>query len=414
MGILLRNWHLKLSAVLLATILYTGLVFSGSFSERTLEVRIEQVNASRDVFVLSGDPGVVEVTYRVANDEAGGVSPADFAAQVDFAAYDMTLAPEPRQLDITVTSLREGVEVISWTPSSVRVQLDGVETRTVPVEVDTGTIPAGLEIDDPVVSAGEVEVRGPASVVGQIDRAIALVSIPASGIDVNESVELRLVDIEGQSLGTGQVDLEPEAVSVQVDVRLVETETTVAIRPNIEPGTPAPGFALEALSVDPSSITIVGLPEDLAEIDAVQTEPISYDGASADRTFEVALELPDGITLADGEPSSVTVVATIVPSVSSRTFVVGVVCEGAGENACLPRIEQLTITVSGAGEALAGLSAADVTPIVDASGLAPGSYSLTPTISGLPDGVEVLGISPVSVPVTIVAPEATPAPTPAP
>ena len=68
MGILLRNWHLKLSAILLATILYTGLVFSGSFSESTLEVRIEQVNASRDVFVLSGDPGVVEVTYRVANE----------------------------------------------------------------------------------------------------------------------------------------------------------------------------------------------------------------------------------------------------------------------------------------------------------------------------------------------------------
>ena len=33
MGILLRNWHLKLSAVLLSTVLYTGLVFSGSFTD---------------------------------------------------------------------------------------------------------------------------------------------------------------------------------------------------------------------------------------------------------------------------------------------------------------------------------------------------------------------------------------------
>ena len=56
MGFLLRNWHLKLSAVLLATVLYTGLVFSGSFSESSVQVRIEQANASRDVFVLTRRP----------------------------------------------------------------------------------------------------------------------------------------------------------------------------------------------------------------------------------------------------------------------------------------------------------------------------------------------------------------------
>ena len=340
--------------------------------------------------------------------------PTDFAAQVDLTAYDMTQAPEPQQLPVEVSSLREGIEVISIAPETVRVQLDAVETRSVPVEVDPGVVPAGLEIDDPVVSADEVEVRGPASVVSQVDRARALVNIPASGIDVNESVPLTLVDLEGQSLGTGQVELDPEAVSVQVEVRAVETQTTVAVRPTIQPGAPAPGFALESLSVDPSSVTIVGLPEDLAEIQAVQTAPISFDGASADQTFEVELQLPDGVSLADGEVATVTVVATIVPSVSSRTFVVGVVCEGAGENACLPGLDQLTLTLSGAGAALGGLSAADVTPVLDAAGLAPGAHSLTPTIVGLPAGVEVLAITPGSVPVTIVAPAPPPTPSPAP
>jgi YbbR domain-containing protein len=322
-------------------------------------------------------------------------------------------APEPQQLEVVVTSLRDGLEVISAEPDSVRVQLDAVETRTVPVEVDVGTVPDGLEIDDPVVGAEEVQIRGPASVTRQVDRALALVSIPASGIDVNASVPLTLVDVEGQSVGTGQVDLEPEAVSVQIDVRPVETETTVAVRPNIEPGAPAAGFALATLSVEPSSVTIVGLPEVLEGIDSVQTAPISFDGASEDQTFEVELQLPDGITLADGEVDTVTVVGTIVPSVSSRTFVVGLVCEGSGDNGCLPGLEQLTVTVSGSGEALSSLTGADITPVVDAAGLAPGDYTLTPVISGLPDGVELVAVNPGSVPVSIVAP-ATPAPTPAP
>jgi YbbR domain-containing protein len=415
MGFLLRNWHLKLSAVLLATILYTGLVFSAAFSESTIQVRIEQTNPSRDVFVLSGDPGLAEVRYRVSSDETVVVGEGDIAVRVDLAGYDMSQAPAPQQLPLEAVSLRDGIEILDpIVPDTIQVALDRVEVRTVPVEVDRGAIPDGLEIDDPVVSHEEVQVRGPASVVSQVDRALALIDIPASGIDVNEPVTLTLVDIEGQPVGTGQVDVEPEVVSVQVDVREVETETTVPVRPNIEAGTPAPGFALEALAVDPAIVTIVGLPEVLAEIRSVTTEPLSIDRLTADETFELELQLPDGVTLGDGEPSTVTVTATIGPSVSSRTFVVGVVCEGAGDNACLPGLDQLTITLSGVGDALSSLSAADVTPTVDASGLDPGTYPLTPVISGLPEGIELLGVSPGTVPVTIQAPEPAPTPTPEP
>jgi hypothetical protein len=39
----------------------------------------------------------------------------------------------------------------------------------------------------------------------------------------------------------------------------------------------------------------------------VTTRPISIDGSSSDQTFEVELVLPDGVSLADGEPSTVTV-----------------------------------------------------------------------------------------------------------
>jgi YbbR domain-containing protein len=410
--ILLRNWHLKLAAVALATVLYTGLVFSGSFSDATIQIRVEQTNASRDTFVLSGDLGLVAIEYRVANDQQTTVSPADFVAQVDLSAYDLERAPEPQQLPIEVTSLRDGIEVLRVDPPSLRIQVDRIEVRTVPVEVEPGQVPEGLEIGTPVTSDDTVEIRGPASVVNQVDRAVALVDIPASGIDVNDAVDLTLVDIEGQPVGTGQIDVEPETVSVQIDVRAVETQTTVAVRPDVEPGTPAPGFALEALGVDPPSVTIVGLPEVLSQVAAIVTAPISIDGVSSDQTFDVDLVLPDGVTLAEGESATVTVTATIVPSVSSRTFVVGVVCSGSGQNACLPRLEQLAITLSGEGEALANLGAADLTPTVDATGLAPGEYSLTPSIAGLPDGVELLSISPSSVPVTITAP--TPTPTPAP
>ena len=277
MGFLLRNWHLKLSAVLLATVLYTGLVFSGSFSERTIQVRVEQVNAPRDSFVLSGDLGFVEVTYRTANDLAASVAAEAFVGRVDLAEYDMNRAPEPQVLNVSVSALTDDVEVLSVSPDTVRVEIDRIELRTIPVEVETGAVPEGLEIDEPVLSAEEVQVRGPASFVDQVDRAVAFVSISTSGIAFNEPVDLVAVDVEGQPVDAGRVEIEPKTVSVQIDVQETETNKTVPVRPDIG-GTPAPGFALESLTVEPSVVTLRGLPAVLAEIAEVLTEPLSIDG----------------------------------------------------------------------------------------------------------------------------------------
>jgi YbbR domain-containing protein len=413
MGILLRNWHLKLSAVLLATVLYTGLVFSGSFSDATVNVGVDDINQPNSSQVLSGDLGTVAVRYRTSNDLSATIGAQAFVATVDLSEYDMDRAPEPQVLDVVVAALPEGVEILRFEPETVRVAIDRVETRTVPVEVDPGVVPDGLEIGEPVLSQEEVQVRGASSVVGLIDRAVARIRIDASGIDFNNAVNLVAVDVAGQEVGAGLVDLEPETVSVQIDVQPTETTGTFPVRPDIS-GTPAPGFALESLAIDPSLVTLRGLPDVLAGINEVLTDPLSIDGISSDQAFETGLVLPEGTRLADGSgASAITVTAGIAPSVSSRTFVVGVACQGAGDNACLPAIDQLTVTLSGPGGTLSGLSAGDVTPTLDASGLDPGTHDLAPSIAGLPDGVELLGISPGTVSVTIQAP-ASPAPTPTP
>lgn len=413
MRILFRNWHLKLAAIMLATVLYTGLVYSGELAEDTIEVRVEQINAPPNSYVLSEPPQFVQVRYQSPNDTVGSVVAEAFVARLDLAEYDLNRAGEPQVIDLQVSTLTENIEILDADPPSARVSIDRLEVRTVPVEVDSGTVPAGLELGDPVLSVEEVEVRGPASVVGLVDRALAPITIQSSGIDFNEPVNLVPVDIEGQPVGEDSIDVEPETVSVQMDVRPTETTQTFTVRPDIS-GTPAPGFALEALIIDPVIVTLRGLPEVLSGIGEILTEPISIDGASADQAFEADLVLPAGTRLADeAETSFVGVTATIVPSVSSRTFVVGVVCAGAADNACLPAIDQLTVTLSGPSGVLSGLGAGDVTPIVDVAGLGPGTYDLTPVIGALPDGVAVLAITPGSVSVTLRAP-ATPSPSPTP
>ena len=372
MRFLLRNWHLKLSAVLLATVLYTGLVFSGSFSNAEIELPVRPVGQPDGSVVLSGAAGTVQITYRAPSDVPVVLSSESFRATVDLSEYDMERAPEPQILEISVESIVEGVQVLAQDPQTVTVELDQLATKSVPVEVDYGDVPSELEIDEPRVSQDEVEVRGAASFVSRVDRAVARVLIDESGIGVHRSVNLEPVDLDGQPVEG--IDVEPEAVEVDIDVQAVETNKTVPVRPDIGEGTPAPGFALEALSVEPSNVTLRGLPDVLRGIEEVLTEPLSIDGASETLTFETELVLPEDVRLFDGDPV-VTVTATIGPSVSSRTFVVGVICEGAGANSCLPALDQITVTLSGPGEALGQLGADELTPVLDASGLAPGSHA---------------------------------------
>jgi YbbR domain-containing protein len=412
MGFLLRNWHLKLSAVLLATVLYTGLVFSGWFATRTLQIRIDLVNQPANSYVLTSDLGFIQVEFRAPRDVIGAVVEEAFVARVDLADYDMGAAPEPQFLEIDVRALNDDIEVISE-QQTVRVELDRIDQRAVPVTVDIGDVPEGLEAGTPETSEDEVLVRGPASVVARVDRAVAVVNLDASGISFDRAVELVLVDIEGQPIGEGLVDASPQSVSVRVELEAVEETRPVPVRPAIT-GTPAAGFALEALRVEPSTVILLGRPEALEAIRVIVTEPLSIEGASSDQTFDAVLVLPDGVSYESGAPPEVTVTATIGPSVSSRTFIVGVICDGAGDNACLPGLDQIAVTLSGPGEALSSLTAAALTPVLDVGGLTPGSYQITPALPGLPDGVSVLDVEPGTVPVTIVAPAATPGPTPTP
>ena len=409
MRILLRNWHLKLGAVGLATVLYTGLVFSGSFTEEAQAgVPVEGINQGQTVLLGTG-LGTVDVVYRAAPEAADGIDTSSFAASVDLSTYDLERAAEPQSLEVDVRSLVPGITVEEWSPRQVTVTLDEIATKQIPVVVETGELPEGLEAGRPSVSDDEVTARGASSLIARVDHALARVRVDPSGIDVIGPVTLVALGVDGEIVEP--IELTPDTVSVDVDVREVETNKTVPVRPIVE-GTPAAGFALQSLGVDPAVVTLRGLPEALSGIEEVSTEPLSIDGVSVDQVFTAALTIPDGARLVAGGDATVTVSASILPSISSRTFVTGVVCEGSGENACLPGLDQVALTLSGPGALLAQLSAAEVTPTLDVTGFAPGGYQVTVTVGPLPDGVTVEAISPESVPVTIEAP-ATPSPSPA-
>jgi len=405
---LIRNWHLKLGALALATVLYTGFVYSGSFSEQTFPgVPVEAINQPSQAYPLTQNLGTVDVRYRLAADAAPRVTVESFAVTVDLSAYDMERAPEAQALAISVRSLSDGIEILDYSPKTVGVELDRQGEKEVPVVVDRGTVPEGLAIGTPQVSEGSVIAIGPESQLGRVERAVARVQIFDTAIDIQRQVDLVPVDVDGAEVDS--VELVPATVTVEIDVRAVETSKSVPIRPQTS-GTVATGFEIAAISVDPSIVTIFGMPEDLASIEEVSTRPVDIDGISATTSIEARLALPDGTRLSE-DSDEVVVTFEVEPTLATRTFLLGVVCQNADGNlACLPQRDQLAVLLSGPAATLADLGSGDLSLVVDAGGLDAGEHQLTPTVA-LPDGIELVSVSPQSVTVILQEP-VTPSPAP--
>lgn len=405
---LFRNWELKLGAAGLATVLYTGLVFSGSFTESHIAgVPIQRINQPNGAYVITQDLGTVAVHYRQASAAAAPVTIDSFAATVDLSQYDMQRAGQAQSLTVQVRSLADGVSWLDFTPAQVNVTLDLLDTRTVPVVLDRGTVPAGLALGTPSLSADRVEARGPKSLLNQVTAALARVAIDASGIDFRRQVRLVPVDARGQPVEA--IQLTPDVVTVVIAVTTQETSKTVPVRPQIS-GSPAAGYELGQFTIQPAVLTLKGTPAALVSITDVATGSLSVQGLNADRTFTVKVALPSGIRLSEGEPTTVAVKIAIGPGEASRTFLVGVSCRNVqAGSSCLPQLGQISMTLAGSAPALAALKAAQVTPILDVSGLAPGTYQLAPTVA-LPNGISLVSFAPPQVGVVIARPSPSPGP----
>jgi YbbR domain-containing protein len=407
MGWLVRNWHLKLGAIALATILYTGFVYSGSFTEQDVSgVRVDMAGQPSDWIQLGQLPGVT-VTYRVASNSAALVQPESFTAVVNFADYDLDQVAQAQSLRVQVRPTLDGIEILGVKPAEVAVTLDRVDVKSIPVRIDRGDVPTGLEIGEPQLSVRDVTARGAASLLARVDHAKATVSIQPSGIDVNDQVELTPVDVGGEPVTS--VELDPSTVTIQIDVEAIETSKTVPVRPALD-GNVAAGSEIASVSTAPPVVTLRGLPNALADIVEVVTEPLALRGSATTLTLEAVLILPPGTRLASGaDPPVVTI--EVRPAVVTRTYLLGPVCQGADPSlTCLPQSAQVAVTLRGTTAALDALDETAISPILNVAGLGAGQHDVVPTIV-LPSGVTRVSISPASVSV-ILEPPATPTPAP--
>ena len=241
-------------------------------------------------------------------------------------------------------------------------------------------------------------VRGAASAVARVVAAEVLVALDPQGFDVDREVEAHPVDANGDQV-TG-IDVEPATVHVQIPLFTDKESRTLPVNPVIA-GSPAPGFRIAGVAVDPATVTVEGDAEQLTTLIQVDTAPVSVAGATADVTQSVALAPPNGISTTSA--GTVTVAVTIEPITQTRTFSAGLRLDGRDATLTYAlSTDQVLLTLFGSIADLDQLAAGPLVVGVNVAGLGPGEHEVT-VVPVIPSGVEVVTIDPEQVTVTVTA-----------
>lgn len=401
LGLVVHDWPLKLAAVGLATLLYGGLVLSESTQTLAVVIPVEERDLPAEAFLLTNLSPVTEVRYFSASGVRAIAS--SFEAWVDFT--DVPVGGGPVIVPIQVRAIDERITVRGFTPDVVTVELDRIATRQVPVQVQFAPAPEGLQVGTTVVEPVTVSVSGPASIVDLVVSARADVVIQPSGISVDQDVPLIPVNAAGNPVSP--VNLMPATARVTIPVFADLRSKSLTVSPVIT-GTPAAGFEIASVTVDPTVVTVAGDAERLAELARVDTSPVSTNGASADFTVEVDLAVPVGVVPVDAARVTVTVKLRAVTG--TRSFEVGVALTGARPNLIYtPSTDRILLTLGGSTADLDRLDGSTLVGRIDVTGLGVGTSEVGVEIT-LPGGVSLVAVSPDPIEVVISAPPPSPTP----
>ena len=193
----LRNWPLKLAAIGLATVLYAGVTLSGNEHTWPGAVPIEVLDPPPGAAVLDLPGSVTSIRYRAPIEASSQLTNGSFLASIDLGNVTPTAGGPPVPVNVRVTAIDPRVQVIDFTPRSVNVRVDQVVSRPMSVTVDRGTVPDGLTLGAPQVSPATVLVRGASSRVAAVQSVVARVAVDASGLNVDQDVDLEATDETG-------------------------------------------------------------------------------------------------------------------------------------------------------------------------------------------------------------------------
>lgn len=369
-----------------------------------VDIPVEPVNMPEGL-TLGGPLGDVALRIEADEDQWDELTASDFRATVNLLGAQ--IGTQDVEVQVEPLGKRNGLRIIEVIPTlhsagappgTVRVELKPLVSQVVPVSMDAvGSPPMGYELTNPSVEPDQVVVSGPEELVSRVAAAVATVDISGAVADVRQSYSLVPRD-DGGFIVEG-VTLDPSSVDIEITVEQKRFSRLVVVSPSLQ-GSPAAGYNVTAVELDPASVTLLGPLELLDVTSFVVTDDIDITGATSDISRIVNIVgLHPGVSISGSATVSVRV--RIAAGQGEATFGVAPRWTGLASDLRVVSVTPLVqVTLQGELPTLRNVSPDQVTASVDLSGLGAGSHRLEPQVEA-PGGLQVANTSPSSVEVVL-------------
>jgi YbbR domain-containing protein len=394
----LSNLGSMILALLLAFVVWISATLQANpFTDREVTgVPIAIVHTPPNTTVTALETEQVSVLVRLRQNSLAELAAPAFRAVMDLSEVEVGV---DIVVPIVVTSTHEAMRILSWSPAEQRIRLEALETMTVPVLLNLeGQVVTGYEALNPEITPGSISVFGPRPLVQRVAAAHATLDISGARENLTTGVSVAPQDAEGR-LVTG-LQWSPDRVDVQVPVRRkVGFKPDVQVVPDLR-GQPAPSYRLGSVSVDPPTVTLVGLPSVLDRFPSyVETLPISVTGATQGLTQRTVLTLPTTVAVIGG--NLVTVTVEVLPIQSSRAMTSTIEIRGLGPGRVATASPAVVdIILEGPDAILTQLTPNSIQVLVSLMDSRLGVHRLTPEILA-PEGIQVVSIIPETIEVLV-------------
>ena len=399
----LRNIPLLLLSLVIAAGIWAFATISGDPTEEgrfTQGVSVEVVGLPEDYIITSELPTTVNINVLAPNSVWRRMSLERTTAK---AVIDVTdLEPGTYELPINIQFDISPLKVTYYSPKTVDVTIEKVETRTYPIEVvETGEIATAYKAEKVALSSDTVEITGTVTQLDTIDRVYVTLNRNKNTETIVSSLTVVAANEDGAAVK--DLTIKPDKVTATQEINLRGGYKILSVKLSVS-GEIAQGYRVDDISVDPAFVTVYAADKDvLNSLDSyIDTETVLLSDISYSTSRKIALKVPEGVTIV-GEPSvtmNVKVSAVEGTSTFSNIPISAVGLEEGYEAVISPM--EIDVYLTGPVNTLGAITNASITAMVELQDLEAGSYTLTPKIEvSSSEPVSVQSIMPATVAVTI-------------
>lgn len=304
-------------------------------------------------------------------------------------------------VSVEVRGLPSNIELVDFNPRVVRVNMEQVLNVQVPVDLSyEGRPQGGYTALRPVITPGEVLVKGAESLLGNIRVVTAVLDLTGASQDLHEVLAVKAVDGENNDV-TG-VTVNPNVVEVTIPIRKTKQVRIDAV---VE-GQPVDGWEITDISQSRNSVIIYGEESLLQDIHSVRTQPVSIEGIDGNTNFEAEIIMPEGTAPVD-DINTITVSVRGERRINKEFSIDRIGYTGIREGLKLSEETQppaVRVVLQGRQSIIDGVEVGDISLTASLDGLAAGRHNVSLEVE-VPEDVQLINMEPQHVQIELIDPD---------